>query len=52
VATDPSRLADQIAEYHVAAHDYLQDGIRLLELSKKGLFPVQTAKSKRKAKVG
>lgn len=45
------RLADQITEYQEAAHDYVQDGIRLLELSKKGLFSVQTARFKRKAQV-
>ena len=45
------RLADQITEYQEAANDYVQDGIRLLELSKKGLFSVQTARFKRKAKV-
>lgn len=32
------RLADQITEYQEAAHDYVQDGIRLLELSKKAYF--------------
>jgi hypothetical protein len=44
------RLADPVAEYQDAAHDYVQDGIRLLELSK-NLFFVQRAKFKRKAEV-
>jgi hypothetical protein len=43
------RLADQIAEYQEAADDYVQDGIRLLELSKKGLFSIQ--RFERKAEV-
>jgi transposase len=44
------RLADQIAEYQDAAHDHLQDGIRLLELSKKAyfLFKQQSPSEKRK----
>jgi hypothetical protein len=45
------RLADQITEYQEAANDYVQDGIRLLELSKKDLFSIQTARFKRKAEV-
>jgi hypothetical protein len=42
---------DQIAEYENAAHDYVQDGVRLLELRKKDVFSVQTAKFKRKTEV-
>jgi hypothetical protein len=36
------RLADQITEYQEAAHDYVQDGIRLLELSKKAYFCINS----------
>jgi hypothetical protein len=36
------RLADQITEYQEAAHDYVQDGIRLLELSKKPIFCINS----------
>jgi len=32
------RLAEQIAEHEAANHDYVQDGVRLLELSKKAYF--------------
>lgn len=32
------RLADQIAEYENAAHDYVHDGVRLLELAKRPIF--------------
>ena len=32
------RLTDQITEYENAAHDYVQDGVRLLELSEKAYF--------------
>jgi hypothetical protein len=32
------RLADQIAEYENAAHDYVHDGVRLLELAKRHVF--------------
>ena len=32
------RLTDQSAEYENAAHDYVQDGVRLLEARKKGVF--------------
>ena len=46
----PKSGADQITEYQEAAHD-VQGGIRLLELSKKAYFSVQTARFKRKAKV-
>ena len=44
------RLADQIAEYENAAHDYVQDGVRLLELAKKAyfLFKQQNSSEKRK----
>ena len=44
------RLVDQITEYQEAAHDYVQDGIRLLELSKKAyfLFKKQNSSEKRK----
>jgi len=45
------RLADQITEYQEAANDYVQDGIRLLELSKKAYFSLQTARFKRKTKI-
>jgi hypothetical protein len=45
------RLADQITEYQEAANDYVQDGIRLLELSKKAyfLYKQQDSSEKRKA---
>ena len=44
------RLTDQIAEYENAAHDYVQDGVRLLELAKKAyfLFKQQNSSEKRK----
>ena len=42
------RLTDQIAEYENAALVYVQDGVRLLETRKKGVF---TAKFKRKRKL-
>jgi hypothetical protein len=44
------RLTDQIAEYKNAAHDYVQDGVRLLELAKKAyfLFKRQSPSEKRK----
>ena len=44
------RLADQIAEYENAAQDYVQDGVRLLELAKKAyfLFKQQNSSEKRK----
>ena len=44
------RLADQIAEYENASHDYVHDGVRLLELAKKAyfLFKQQTPSEKRK----
>src|SRR5829696_9519435 len=45
------RLTDQIAEYENAAHDYVQDGVRLLELAKKAYFSIQTARFKRKTKI-
>ena len=32
------RLTDQIAEHHDSNHNYFQDGVRLLELSKKAYF--------------
>ena len=41
------RLADQIAEYENAAHDYVHDGVRLLELAKK---PISFQNSKVQAK--
>ena len=46
----PSRLTEQIAEYENAAHDYVQDGVRLLELAKKAyfLFKQQNSSEKRK----
>jgi hypothetical protein len=43
------RLADQITEYQ-EAHDYVQDSIRRLELSKRPIL-YKTARFKRKAKV-
>jgi site-specific DNA recombinase len=44
------RLTDQIAEYENAAQDYVQDGVRLLELAKKAyfLFKQQNSSEKRK----
>lgn len=44
------RLADQIAEYENASHDYVHDGVRLLELAKKAyfLFKQQPPSEKRK----
>jgi hypothetical protein len=44
------RLADQIAEYENASHDYVHDGVRLLELAKKAyfLFKQQSPSEKRK----
>lgn len=44
------RLADQIAEYETASHDYVHDGVRLLELAKKAyfLFKQQPPSEKRK----
>ena len=43
-------LTDQIAEYENAAQDYVQDGVRLLELAKKAyfLFKQQNSSEKRK----
>jgi hypothetical protein len=40
----------EIAEYENAAHDYVQDGVRLLELAKKAyfLFKQQNSSEKRK----
>jgi hypothetical protein len=43
------RLTDQIAEYENAAHDYVQDGVRLLELAKRRIF---CSNSKIQAKSG
>jgi hypothetical protein len=34
------RFTDQIAEHQDSNHNYFQDGVRLLELSKKALFLV------------
>jgi len=34
------RLTDEIAEHQASNHNYFQDGVRLLELSKKAYFPV------------
>ena len=45
------RFADQITEYQEAANDYVQDGHSSTRTLKKGLFSVQTARFKRKAKV-
>jgi hypothetical protein len=45
------RLADQITEYQEAAHDYVQDGIRLLELSKKAYFLCKQQDSSEKRKL-
>jgi len=45
------RLADQITEYQEAAHDYVQDGIRLLELSKKAYFLYKQQDSSEKRKL-
>lgn len=45
------RLADQITEYQKAAHDYVQDGIRLLELSKKAYFLYKQQDSSEKRKL-
>lgn len=44
------RLGDQIAEYENASHDYVHDGVRLLELAKKAyfLFKQQSPSEKRK----
>ena len=42
---------DQIAEYENAAHDYVQDGVRLLELAKKAYFIFKQQKFKRKAEI-
>jgi site-specific DNA recombinase len=36
------RLADQITESQEAANDYVQDGIRLLELSKRPIFSINS----------
>ena len=33
-----ARLSEQIAQHEAANHDYLEDGVRLLELSKKAYF--------------
>ena len=44
------RLADQIGEYENAAHDYVQDGVRLLELAKKAYFLFRQ-QFKRKAEI-
>jgi hypothetical protein len=43
------RLTDQIAEYENAAHDYVQDGVRLLELAKRR---ISYSNSKIQAKSG
>ena len=51
MATDSERLADQIAEYENAAHDYVQDGVRLLELAKKAYFLFKQQKSSEKRKL-
>ena len=45
------RLADQITEYQEAANDYVQDGIRLLELSKKAYFLYKQQDSSEKRKL-
>jgi site-specific DNA recombinase len=45
------RLADQITEYQEAAHDYVQDGIRLLELSKIAYFLYKQKDSSEKRKL-
>jgi hypothetical protein len=45
------RLADQITEYQEAAHDYVQDGIRLLEFSKKAHFLYKQQDSSEKQKL-
>jgi hypothetical protein len=44
-------LADQITEYQEAANDYVQDGIRLLELSKKAYFLYKQQDSSEKRKL-
>ena len=44
VAEAQQRLVDQIAEHQEAANDYVQDGIRLLELSKRPVM--ENAKKK------
>jgi hypothetical protein len=46
-----NRLADQITEYQEAAHDHVQDGIRLLELSKKTYFLYKQQDSSEKRKL-
>jgi len=33
-----ARLVEQIAQHEAANHDYIEDGVRLLELSKKAYF--------------
>ncbi|HLM23878.1 MAG TPA: hypothetical protein VK274_02425 [Pyrinomonadaceae bacterium] len=50
MATNSEALADQIAEFENAAHDYVHDGVRLLELAKKAylLFKQQSPSEKRK----
>ncbi len=45
------RLADQITEYQEAANDYMQDGIPLLELSKKAYFLYKQQDSSEKRKL-
>ncbi len=44
-------LADQITEYQEAAHDYVQDGICLLELSKNAYFLYKQQDSSEKRKL-
>ena len=45
------RFADQITDYQEAANDYVQDGIRLLELSKKAYFLYKQQDSSEKRKL-
>jgi hypothetical protein len=45
------RLTDQIADYENAAHDYVHDGVRLLELAKKAYFLFKQQKFNGKAEI-